>query len=137
MRTPDLIDKLVEAAMPVRRLRPPAVRAALWLLLAVAILGLLAVGHGVRADLAMRLQQPMFVAGLAGALATAILGAVAAFVALTGRSSVQALTVSPSWRIGRIRVDERLAGGTSPSSSTSDRTTSRSSTTGLARCPVR
>ena len=32
-RTPDLIDALVEPATPVRRLRPPMVRAGLWLAL--------------------------------------------------------------------------------------------------------
>lgn len=79
MKTPDLIDLLVEAATPVRRLRPPLVRAALWLLLAAIVMGLLAVAHGLRSDIAMRLQQPVFVVGLAGTLATAILAAIASF----------------------------------------------------------
>ena len=56
MKTPDLIDSLVEAATPVRRLRPPLIRAALWLLLAAIVMGLLAVAHGLRSDIAMRLQ---------------------------------------------------------------------------------
>ena len=47
--TPDLIDALVECAAPVRRLRPPLVRAGLWLAFAGVILALLAIGHGVRA----------------------------------------------------------------------------------------
>ena len=50
-KNPDLIDALVERATPVRRLRPPLVRAGPWLAFASLILALLAIGHGVRADL--------------------------------------------------------------------------------------
>ena len=78
-KTPDLIDTLVDCATPVRRLRPPALRAALWLLFAALVLALLAVVHGVRPDLALRLEQPVFVIGMAGALATGILAAIASF----------------------------------------------------------
>jgi hypothetical protein len=86
-KTPDLIDALVECATPVRRLRPPLVRAGLWLALAAVILALLAIGHGVRADLAERLHQPVFAVSIAAALATGILAAVAAFmVSLPDRS---------------------------------------------------
>jgi len=86
-KTPDLIDALVECATPVRRLRPPLVRGALWLALAAFILALLAIGHGVRADLAERLHQPVFVVSIAAALATGVLAAVAAFmVSLPDRS---------------------------------------------------
>ncbi len=77
--TPELIDALVDCAAPVRRLRPPLIRAALWLLFAVLILGLIAIAHGVRPDLAQRLRQPVFVVGMFGALATGILAAVASF----------------------------------------------------------
>ena len=78
-RTLELIDALVECATPVRRLRPPLVRAGLWLAFAGLILALLAIGHGVRPDLAQHLQQPAFAVGIASALATAILSAIAAF----------------------------------------------------------
>lgn len=78
-KTPDLIDALVESAMPVRRLRPPLVRAALWLLFAALVLGLIAIAHGVRPDLAARLRQPLFVIGMFGALGTGVLAAVASF----------------------------------------------------------
>jgi hypothetical protein len=77
--TSDLIDELVESATPVRRLRPPYLRAALWLLLAAVVLGLLCVAHGLRTDIAARLQQPVFVASMIGALATAVLAALASF----------------------------------------------------------
>jgi len=78
-RTPELIDTLVDCATPVRRLRPPLLRATLWLLFAALVLLLIAVGHGVRPDLAERLHQPVFVVGMLGALATGVLAAIASF----------------------------------------------------------
>lgn len=79
MKTPDLIDALAESATPVRPLRPPLMRAALWLAMAGALLALLAIGHGVRTDLPARLQQGVFIASMGAALLTGILAAVAAF----------------------------------------------------------
>ena len=78
-KTPDLIDALVEAATPVRRLRPPIVRAGLWLAFAAIVLGLIAIAHGVRPDFSDCIRQPLFVLGMLGALATGILAAVASF----------------------------------------------------------
>ena len=78
-KTPDLINALVETATPVRRLRPPMVRAGLWLVFAGTVLGLIAIAHGVRPDFSDRLRQPLFVLGMLGALATSILAAVASF----------------------------------------------------------
>ena len=78
-RTPVLIDALVDTATPIRRLRPPIVRAALWLAFAVILLGLIAVAHGVRPDFSDRVRQPLFVLGMLGTLATSILAAVASF----------------------------------------------------------
>lgn len=77
--TSDLIDALADSITPVRRLHPPFVRAALWLSLAAVVLGLLCVAHGVRVDISMRLREPVFVVSMAGALATAVLAAMAAF----------------------------------------------------------
>ncbi len=77
--TSDLIEALVDSTTPVRRLRPPYLRAALWLSLAAAVLALLCVAHGVRPDIFVRLQQPVFVMSMIGALATAILAALASF----------------------------------------------------------
>jgi len=86
-RTTDLIDTLVECATPVRRLRPPFVRAMLWLALAGVIVALVAMGHGLRPDLTVRLHQPTFVITTAAALATGILSAMAAFaISLPDRS---------------------------------------------------
>lgn len=78
-KTSELIDALVDCAAPVRRLRPPLVRAGLWLLLAALVLVLIAVGHGVRPDIAERLHQPIFVIGMLGALATGIMAVIASF----------------------------------------------------------
>jgi hypothetical protein len=78
-RTPDLIDALVETAAPVRRLRPPIIRAGLWLAFAAIVLGLIAIAHGLRPDFSDRVRQPLFVLGMLGALATGILAAVASF----------------------------------------------------------
>ena len=80
INTNDLIEALVADARAVRRLRPPALRAAKWLLLPALIFGLLIVGHGIRADFAFRLHQPDFVLGLAASLATGVLAAIASFM---------------------------------------------------------
>lgn len=78
-KTPELIDTLVDCAAPVRRLRPPLVRAGLWLLFAAFVLVLIAIGHGMRPDLVERLRQTVFVTSMVGALMTGILAAIASF----------------------------------------------------------
>ena len=78
-RTQDLIDAIVQTATPVRRLRPPIIRAGLWLAFAAIVLGLIAIAHGVRPDFSDRVRQPLFVLSMVGALATSILAAVASF----------------------------------------------------------
>ena len=85
--TPDLINSLAASATPVRRLRPPLTRAALWMLVALAVLVLLAVSQGIRTDLLERLQDPVFAIGLAATLLTGVLATIAAFmVSLPDRS---------------------------------------------------
>ncbi|MGF6441438.1 NrsF family protein [Paraburkholderia youngii] len=85
--TSDLIESLVADAKPVRPLRAPAVRASGWLLFATLVLILVGVAHGVRPDLATKLQQPAFVTSVAAAALTGIFAAVASFVAsVPGRS---------------------------------------------------
>jgi hypothetical protein len=79
-KTTELIDALVASATPVRRLRPPLVRAMLWLAFAGLVLALVTVEHGLRADLMLRLHQPTFAISTAAALATGVLSAIAAFV---------------------------------------------------------
>jgi hypothetical protein len=95
--TPDLIESLVAGARPVRRLRPPAARALLWLLFAGGIVGLLAFSHGLRPDLAPRMHQPEFAIGVVASLLTGVLAAVAAFVvSLPDRSRLWLLLPAPA-----------------------------------------
>jgi len=95
--TPDLIDSLVADAQPVRRLRPPAMRALCWLLFAALVLVLVAVGHGVRPDLMLKLRQPVFFAGVLAALTTGVLAAMASFmVSIPGRSRRWLLLPAPA-----------------------------------------
>lgn len=87
--TPDLIELLARQASPVRRLRPPVQRAGVWVLVAAAILLLFTALHGVRPDLLERLRQPDFALGIAGALLSGVLAAVAAFqLSLPDRSAL-------------------------------------------------
>ena len=94
--TAGLIAMLSAQATPVRRLRPPLVRAGAWLLVAALVMGLLASVYGVRPDLALRLRQPGFTLALGGALLTGVLAAIAAFyVSLPDRSRAWLLLPLP------------------------------------------
>jgi hypothetical protein len=95
--TPDLIESLAANMKPVRRLRPPVTRAACWLLLAALVVALLAVSQGIRPDLAQRLHDPAFAAGMAGAALTGVLAAIAAFfVSLPDRSRLWLILPVPA-----------------------------------------
>jgi hypothetical protein len=95
--TPDLVESLAADAAPVRRLRHPLLRAATWLLLAVVVVLLLAIDHGVRADIEVRLRQPLFVAGIAASVVTGILATIAAFmISLPDRSRAWLLLPVPA-----------------------------------------
>lgn len=95
--TPQLIELLATGVKPVKRLRPPLVRAAFWLVLAALLFGLLAVAHGTRTDLALQLARPDFVLGLASSLVTAVLAAIGAFfLGLPDRSRAWALLPVPA-----------------------------------------
>ena len=95
--TPDLISLLAANATPVRRLRPPLTRAAIWLVFAACILGLLAVGQGVRSDIAERMEQPVFVIAIASSMLTGVLAAIASFMAsLPDRSRLWSLLPVPA-----------------------------------------
>jgi hypothetical protein len=87
IQTDDLIARLSTAAAPVRRLRPPGVRAVIWLALAFAVLAAVVAFHGVRPDLREALAQPGGWLSLVAATATGIAAAVAAFhLAIPGTS---------------------------------------------------
>lgn len=79
----DDIEKLIAAltavAKPVRRLRPPVWRAAAWIAAAGAIVAFSVAWHGLRADLAEKLHDPIYVLDWIASLATAIGAFVAAF----------------------------------------------------------
>ena len=94
--TPDLIESLAADAVPVRRLRHPALRAGTWLLLAAIIVLLLGVELGPRADIGERLRQPVFLLGLASSALTGVLAAIAAFmISLPDRSRAWLLLPAP------------------------------------------
>lgn len=97
IKTSDLIASLAANATPVRRLRPPVMRAACWLLLAAAVLMMLAVNQGIRPDLAQRLREPAFATGIAASLLTGALAAISAFlVSLPDRSRLWLLLPIPA-----------------------------------------
>lgn len=97
IKTPDLIASLATNLAPVRRLRPPLMRATCWLLLAAAVLTLLAISQGIRPDLVQRLRDPAFAIGMAASLLTGILAAFAAFlVSLPDRSRLWLLLPAPT-----------------------------------------
>lgn len=79
--TEELIWSLARQARPVRRLWPPFVRALVWLGLASLIVAVLALYHGVRPDLAGKLQEPAFLVQLGAAWLTGAMATVAAFEA--------------------------------------------------------
>lgn len=94
--TEELIGLLSANAAPVRRLRPPVVRCALWLAFAAVIVAMLGISRGVRPDLAQRLADPAFTAGLGAAVLTGILAAAATFMlGLPDRSGRWALLPLP------------------------------------------
>jgi hypothetical protein len=97
MDTADLIRALAANARPVRRLRPPLLRAALWLMLAAAILGLLTVSHGLRPGLAERMADPAFATSLIASALTGVLAAISAFMlSLPDRSRAWILLPAPA-----------------------------------------
>jgi hypothetical protein len=95
--TADLIETLSVHATPVRRLRPPLVRAGVWLLATGLVLAVLASLYGgIRPDFGERLREPNFALTLVGALLTGVLAAIAAFhVSLPDRSRAWLLLPLP------------------------------------------
>jgi hypothetical protein len=76
-----IIDSLVADVRPVRRLRPPLLRALGWSGLALVVGLFVALLHGVRPDLAARLTDPLYLVSTGAALATGMLAAIAALMA--------------------------------------------------------
>lgn len=95
-RTGRLIGRLVADAAPVRRLRPPLVRACLWLLAVAAIGAVLIFAFSDLAMFERRAQDPKLVLELIGTLLTGIAAVIAAFyVSLPDRSGAWALLPLP------------------------------------------
>ena len=78
--TPELIGSLTANLTPVRRLRPPVIRAFSWLLLAALVLVLLSISQGIRPDIAQRLHESDFAINAVATLATGVLATIAAFM---------------------------------------------------------
>ncbi len=94
--TDKLIGRLVAEAAPVRRLRPPLVRAALWLLAVAAVGAVLIFAASDLATFERRAEDPKLVLELIGTLATGIAAVIAAFyLSLPDRSGAWALLPLP------------------------------------------
>ena len=76
--TQGLIASLSVNPAPVRRLRPPLLRACCWLAVAALVLVLLGISHGLRPDFAKQLADRAYVVGLLASLLTGVLATVAA-----------------------------------------------------------
>lgn len=86
--TQDLVAALTNNLVPVRRQASPIARTFLWLGLAVLVIGLLAMGQGLRPNLFKRAAELPFQLEVTGALFTGVLAAFAAFVCgIPGRSN--------------------------------------------------
>jgi hypothetical protein len=97
IKTSDLISSLAKDLLPVRRLRPPSVRAGGWLVLAAAVLMLVGAAQGLRPDLARCFNDPTFVASMVASVLTGALAAISAFfVSLPDRSRLWLLLPLPT-----------------------------------------
>ncbi len=79
METQELIARLAAEAGPVRRLRPPWMRALLWLAIALPCVAAVVWSKIVQMDPGQMLADPRFVLEQAATLATAVAAALAAF----------------------------------------------------------
>jgi hypothetical protein len=94
--TERLIERLAEGLRPVRPMRPPLVRAGLWLGFAIAVVAGIVLSHGLRPDIAERFAQPDVRLEWFASLLTGVLAAVATFnVSLPDRSPRWALLPLP------------------------------------------
>lgn len=97
MKTSDLIAALAKDLPPAKRLRPPLVRAACWLVVAFVVVTFLAISQGIRQDLTARLHDPAFALSMGSSLLTGVLAALAAFqVSLPDRSRLWLLLPFPA-----------------------------------------
>ncbi len=113
MRTEDLIQHLARDVPPVRRLRPIAVRALGWTVLAAVSFGVVALLMGVRRDLGDVVSQADFAFEAALLIVTALSAAVGALIvsvpgadrsALVRWTPVIAAMASVAWAAGELVV---------------------------------
>jgi hypothetical protein len=106
--TPELIAALAANLAPVRRLRPPVLRAACWLLFATVVIVLIGMAHGLRPNLMQKFADWTFIAGLAAPPLTGILAAVAAFlVSLPDRSHWWILLPVPTLVVWIVTIGQQ------------------------------
>ena len=91
MESTHLIDLLSAELAPVKRLRPPFVRALLWLGAVGLFLGIIIWVSGLRPDLSMQMNKTRFIAETTAILLTGIIAAFAAFRA--------AIPGAPGWTL--------------------------------------
>ena len=95
--TRDLIEVIVADAEPVRRLRPPLLRAGIWGAAAALTLTMITAAFGLRPDLGVKLGEPAFLIEVGSAALTGIAAAIAAFhLSLPDRAGRWALLPMPS-----------------------------------------
>jgi len=94
--TDDLIASLAADAKPVRRLRPPLVRAAAWLALFVALVGAVTLATGAWPEMFARLRDQRFAVELTATSVTGLAAVIAAFyLSLPDRSRFWAFLPVP------------------------------------------
>jgi hypothetical protein len=95
--TDKLIERLAAAAVPVQRLRPPVLRAALWLVAVAAVLAVAVLSFADLGVFATRAADPKLGCELAATLLTGVLAVIAAFeLGLPDRSRAWALLPLPT-----------------------------------------
>ncbi|HEX4050192.1 MAG TPA: NrsF family protein [Steroidobacteraceae bacterium] len=98
MQTERVIQELVGELQPVRRLRPPALRAALWLATVGLLVGLIVMGFADWARVMQRMAVPRIALECAAAGLTGISAVLAAFiVSIPGRSARWAALPLPAF----------------------------------------
>jgi hypothetical protein len=96
IETERLIERLAAELRPVRPLRPPLVRAGLWLAFALVVVAAIVWSHGLRPDLLERFARPDVRLEWFASLLTGVLAAVATFyLSLPDRSARWALLPLP------------------------------------------
>jgi hypothetical protein len=102
--TDSLIDSLAGGVAPVRRLRPPVVRALAWIALGIVVVAALTLWRGFRADIAQQVRDPAFWVQVIGAALTGICATLSVFeISLPDRSRLWAALPVPAlvlWATG-------------------------------------